>query len=180
VDGGVSICEASYLEEEFLRNYNLVSLTFFPQQKTNNSQGHPQNLKNKIIHGLLFFSGNTNFACVCALSPIRGGWRTGFCGAAGVDHDARAFGTPHCTFAKGFANAPAPSSALFALLFPLPNISSVLMLPNPAFRRASFVPSELNMVFNVCVYNSWEFQRSFCQVMQTLFENETCVDYGCG
>jgi hypothetical protein len=86
-----------------------------------------------------------------------GGLRTGVWGGGGVVQDCRAFGTPHCTFAKGLAKPVSPPSAplvLPFLVFPLPNKSSVfgsLTLPNPAFRRAILVPSELNIIPDIIV-----------------------------
>lgn len=120
-------------------------------------QGQPQNLRNKSIVGRPLASGKGNLACDCARSPICGGLRTGFCGGGGVCHDCSALGTPHCTFAKGFAKPAAASSAaafpFFELGLLLPKKLSVLgseTLPNPALRRASLVPSELSMLLVLC------------------------------
>jgi len=119
------------------------------------SQGHPQNLRNSSIVGRPSAVGNCNLGWLCARSPMFGGLRTGFCGGGGVVQDCRAFGTPHCTFANGLAKPVSPPSAPFVFPFfvlPFPNKPSVFgsdTPPSPAFRRAIFVPRELNMFADV-------------------------------
>jgi hypothetical protein len=60
-------------------------------------------------------------------------------------------GTPHCTFAKGLAKPESPPSEVpfFELPVLLPpkrlSVFGSERFPNPAFRNASFVPSELSI-----------------------------------
>jgi hypothetical protein len=128
--------------------------------------GHPVNLKNSTTQGLPSIVGNLSFPCVWALSPIRGGSRTGFGGGGGVDHDDSAFGMPHCTFANGLAKPPSPPLVSVPFVFPPPNKPSVFgkeMPPNPARCRAILVPSLLN-IFGERLSGHAEYIGCVCRV----------------
>jgi hypothetical protein len=100
------------------------------------------------MQGLPSTAGKRSFTLDCALSPATGMGCTGFWVGGGVVHEAKAFGAPHCTLAKGFARPPPSEPDVPFVLFDslAANGSGIFTPPSPAFRNAIWVVSLLNMV----------------------------------
>lgn len=121
----------------------------------NNSQGHPQHLKNTTTTPFPPPYGILNSLQSGALPPIAGAGATSIGAGGGVVHGAKAFGT--VILANGFVVVQSPVACSSPIPFPFEFVEVVVelegnvgaekfKLPRPALWRAILVESFPNMV----------------------------------